>query len=95
MTMIPSFRPLVVAAAALLLSVYPTLLEAQGQAQGQVRPSFPPGLHDRTLPPGTPFDSEDFQPLGREDDSWMMPGMAAATPVGFGAGFGTVWAGVS
>ena len=24
-----------------------------------------------------------------------MPGMAAATPVGFGAGFGTVWAGVS
>ena len=40
MTMIPSFRPLVVAAAALLLSVYPTLLEAQGQ----VHPSFPPGF---------------------------------------------------
>ena len=99
MTVVPSFRPLAIAVAALLVSVYPTLLEAQGQtqgqAQGQGRPSFPPGLHDRTLPPGTPFDSEDFQPPGREDDSWMMPGMAAATPVGFGAGFGSVWAGAS
>jgi len=89
MTMAPSFRPLVLAMAALLVSACPTLLEGQG------RPSFPPGLHDRTLPPGTPFDSEDFRPPGQEDDSWTMPGMAAATPVGFGAGFGTVWAGAS
>ena len=28
------------------------------------RPSFPPGLHDRTLPPGRPFDGGGFDPPG-------------------------------
>jgi len=130
------FRPLAVATAAFLVSAHPTLLEAQGR-QGQGRPSFPPGLHDRTLPPGRPFDGGDFRPPGRRgaDDEdtqrpdavaahfgrllaapafpaggtlpggsvqlrrqarpWMIPGMAAATPIGFGASFGTVWAGAS
>ena len=61
------FRPLALATAAFLVSAYPTLLEAQGQGQGQGRPSFPPGLHDRTLPPGKPFDGGDFQPPGRRE----------------------------
>ena len=75
------FRPLALATAAFLVSAYPTLLEAQGQGQGQGRPSFPPGLHDRTLPPGKPFDGGDFQPPGRrgatEDDVERLDVVAA------------------
>jgi len=66
----PWSSPVVALIAALFVFANPTLLEAQGQGQG--RPSFPPGLHDRTLPPGKPFDGEDFRPPGRrgaaEDD---------------------------
>jgi hypothetical protein len=193
----PWSSPVVAVLAALLVCAYPTQLEAQGQGQGQGRPSFPPGLHDRTLPPGKPFAGGEFDPPGRQaartrspaelalqvdqllDDpafphegllvqavdafnlwlltlrtaeltrpsqdfivaharlsealgirrlaqaesyeeqdsgldelrreyylpggslplppsvSWTIPGMAAATPVGFGASFGTVWAGAS
>jgi len=52
-------RPAFFATAALLISAYPLL------AQGKGRPSFPPGLHDRTLPPGKPFDGGGFDPPGR------------------------------
>ena len=58
-------RPAFFATAALLASAYPML--AQGQGRGpEGRPSFPPGLHDRTLPPGKPFDGGGFDPPGRQ-----------------------------
>lgn len=58
-------RPVLLAAAALLVSAYPAFLEAQGGGP-QGRPSFPPGLHDRTLPPGKPFSGGEFDPPGRQ-----------------------------
>jgi hypothetical protein len=58
-------RPALLATAALLVSAYPALLEAQGRGP-QGRPGFPPGLHDRTLPPGKPFAGGQFDPPARQ-----------------------------
>lgn len=47
-----------------VLAVAAFLIPAEGiLAQGR-RPAFPPGLHDRTLPPGRPFDAGGFDPPG-------------------------------
>jgi hypothetical protein len=48
----------------LVLGIAAALIPGRGlPAQGK-RPSFPPGLHDRTLPPGRPFDGGAFDPPG-------------------------------
>jgi hypothetical protein len=49
----------------LVLGIAATLIPWEALlAQGK-RPPFPPGLHDRTLPPGRPFDGGGFDPPGR------------------------------
>ena len=66
------FRLALLAAAVFLVSAHPVL------AQGRGRPSFPPGLHDRTLPPGKPFAGGEFDPPGRQrGQAQSAPGFAA------------------
>ena len=52
--------PMILGAAALLVPA--EAIFAQGRS-----PGFPPGLHDRTLPPGRPFDGGGFDPPGLAD----------------------------
>jgi hypothetical protein len=64
-----------------VLAVAALLIPAQGiLAQGK-RPSFPPGLHDRTLPPGRPFDGGGFDPPGLAQRP-MVLGAAEAEELG-------------
>ena len=68
MNPIRCFRLLALAAATLFMSFEGVLAQNGGRpgGGGTGRPSFPPGLHDRTLPPGRPFNPPDeFNPPGR------------------------------
>jgi hypothetical protein len=56
----------------LVLGIAALLIPAEGILGQGNRPSFPPGLHDRTLPPGRPFDGGGFDPPGLAGKRWAL-----------------------